>query len=201
MTVTTGAGAYELLVVQDGQGFKLVHPSGDEIATFEPSQLAEVLKRISRQVAVQALIDLKFPDQDFNATVEIPGNRGFLKQGEPFTIEFSAERDSHVLLVDIDNEGYVSVLYPFSAEEARPVRKGRVPSSGELKVSPPFGTDYVKVVAFQEKPAGFDRWMGASGQHFSPTGPELAQLLRMITTAKGSKAQARLKVVTRGAGR
>ena len=122
MTVTTGAGAYELLVVQDGQGFKLVHPSGDEIATFEPSQLSEVLKRISRQVAAQALIDLKFPDQDFNATVEIPGNRGFLKQGEPFTIEFSAERDSHVLLVDIDNEGYVSVLYPFSAEEARPVR-------------------------------------------------------------------------------
>jgi hypothetical protein len=28
----------------------------------------------------------------------------------------------------------------------------------------------------------------------------VAQLLRMITTAKGSKAQARLKVVTRGPG-
>jgi hypothetical protein len=42
--------------------------------------------------------------------------------------------------------------------------------------------------------------MGASGQHFSPTGPELASLLRMITTAKGSKAQARVKVVTRGPG-
>jgi hypothetical protein len=200
VTVTSGAGAYDLLVVHDDQGFKLVHPSGDEIGTYEPSQIAEVLQRISRQVAVQTLIDLRFPDQDFNATVEIPGNRGFLKQGEPFTIAFSAERDSHVLLMDIDSQGYVSVLYPFDAEEARPVRKGRVPASGELKVTPPFGTDYVKIVAFQEKPVGFDHWMGASGQHFSPTGPELASLLRMITTAKGSKAQARVKVVTRGPG-
>jgi caspase domain-containing protein/uncharacterized protein DUF4384 len=200
VTVTTGAGAYDLLVVHDAQGFKLVHPSGDEIGTYEPSQIAEVLQRISRQVAVQALIDLRFPDQDFNATVEIPGNRGFLRQGEPFTIEFSAERDSHVLLMDIDSQGYVSVLYPFDAAEARPVRKGRVPASGELKVSPPFGTDYVKIIAFQEKPVGFEHWMGASGQHFSPTGPELAPLLRMITTAKGSKAQARVKVVTRGPG-
>jgi hypothetical protein len=198
VTVTTGAGAYDLLVVHDAQAFKLFHPSGDEIGTYEPSQIAEVLQRVSRQVAVQALIDLRFPDQDFNATVEISGNRGFLRQGEPFTIEFSAERDSHVLLMDIDSQGYVSVLYPFDAAELRPVRKGRVPSSGELKVSPPFGTDYVKIVAFQEKPVGFEHWMGASGQHFSPTGPELAPLLRMITTAKGSKAQARVKVVTRG---
>ena len=200
VTVTTGAGAYDLLVVQDDQGFKLVHPSGDEIGSYDPSQIAEVLKRVSRQVAVQTLIDLRFTDQDFNATVEIPGNRGFLRQGEPFTIAFSAERDSHVLLLDIDNQGYVSVLYPFDAEEARPVRKGRVPATGELKVTPPFGTDYVKVIAFQEKPVGFDHWMGASGQHFSPTGPELTSLLRMITTAKGSKAQARVKVVTRGPG-
>jgi hypothetical protein len=197
VTVIAGAGAYDLLVAQSAEGFKLVHPSGDDLASYEPSQLAEVLKRVSRQVALQGLIDLKFEAQDFNATLEIPGNRGFLKQGEPFTIAFSAEQDSYVLLVDIDSEGYVSVLYPFDAEEARPVRKGRVPATGELKVSPPFGTDYLKVVAFQERPDGFERWMGASGKHFAPTGPEVAQLLRMITTAKGSKAQARLKVVTR----
>lgn len=200
VTMVTGDGAYDLLVARNDQGFQLFHPSGDVIASYEPPQLAEVLKRISRQVAVQGLIDLKFADQDFNATVEIPGNRGFLKQGEPFAIEFTAERDSHVLLMDIDGEGFVSVLYPFDAAEARPVRKGRVPATGELKVSPPFGTDYVKLFAFQEKPAGFDQWTGASGKHFAPTGPELGQLLRMITTARGAKAQARLKVVTRGPG-
>ena len=200
VTLAAAEGAYDLLVAQDDAGFKLFHPSGDEMASYEPAQLAEVLKRVSRQVAVQGLIDLTFPDQDFNVTLEIPGNRGFLRQGEPFTIEFSAEKDSHVLLVDVDGEGYVSVLYPFDAAEARPVRSGRVPASGELRVSPPFGTDFLKLVAFQEKPAGFDRWMGRSGQHFAPTGPEVTELLRLITGAKGSRAQARLKVVTRGPG-
>lgn len=200
VTLAPSEGAYDLLVAQDAAGFKLFHPSGDEIAAYEPARLAEVLKRVSRQVAVQGLLDLTFPDQDFNVTLEIPGNRGFLKQGEPFTIEFSAEKESHVLLVDVDGEGYVSVLYPFDAAEARPVRQGRVPATGELRVSPPFGTDFLKLVAFQEKPAGLDRWMGKSDQHFAPTGPEVAELLRMITGAKGSRAQARLKVVTRGSG-
>jgi hypothetical protein len=200
VTVALDEGAYDLLVVQDDAGFKLFHPSGDQMAAYGPAQLAEVLKRVSRQAAVQGLIDLTFPDQDFNATLEIPGNRGFLTQGEPFTIEFSAEKDSHVLLFDVDAEGYLSVLYPFDAGEARPLRQGRVPASGELRVSPPFGTDYLKLVAFQEKPPGFDRWMGGNDRRLAPTGPEVVELLRMITSAKGSKAQARLKVVTRGPG-
>lgn len=198
VTLAAAEGAYELLVVRDDAGFKLFHPSGDEIASYEPARLADVLKRVSRQVAVQGLIDLTFTGQDFNVTLEIPGNRGFLKEGEPFTIEFSAERDSHLLLLDVDVEGYVSVLYPFDAQEARPARKGRVPASGELRVSPPFGTEYLKLVAFQDKPPGFDRWMGKSDRQLA--GPEVAELLRMIASASGSKAQARLKVVTRGPG-
>jgi hypothetical protein len=198
VAVAEGEGAYDLLVVQDDAGFKLFHPSGDELASYDAAQLAEVLKRVSRQAAVQGLIDLTFPEQDFNVTLEIPGNRGFLEQGEEFTIEFSAETDSHVLLVDVDGQGYVSVLYPFDAEEARPVRKGRVPATGELRVAPPFGTDHLKLLAFRDKPPGLEKWMGRGDQHFAPTGPEVAELLRMIRDAKGSKAQARLKVVTRG---
>jgi hypothetical protein len=195
--VLAAEGDCDLRIVQDALGFKLLHPGGDAIASYEPDQLAEVLKRVSRQVAVQGLVDLAFPQQDFAVTLEIPGNRGSLKEGEAFTIEFTAERDSHVLLVDIDRDGYVSVLYPFDAQEALAVRTGRVPATGELHVSPPFGTEYLKLVAFQEKPAGFDAWVG-NNRRFAPTGPEIAKLLRMIASAPGSKAQAGLKIVTRG---
>jgi hypothetical protein len=190
--------SYDLRITQDELGFKLLHPAGDEIAAYEPAQLAEVLKRVSRQAAVQGLIDLTFPRQDFAVTLEIPGGRGSLKEGEAFTIEFTAERDSHVLLFDVDRDGYLSVLYPFDAEEARAVRKGRVPATGELHASPPFGTEYLKLVAFEEKPTGFEKWLGRNDQHFAPTGPEIGQILRMITGAKGGKAQAGLRVVTRG---
>lgn len=196
--LTTGA-AYDLLVVQGPQGFKLVHGSGDVLASYGPEKGAEVAARVGRQVAVAQLVDLDFPGQDFNVTVTVPGNRGFLRRGEPFTIEFTSERDAHLLLFDVDNEGYVTVLYPYDAAEMRPTRRGRIPSDGgELKVSPPFGTDYLKLVAFRQKPAGFERWKGADDLHLSPTGPELGQLLQMIRSAPGGKAQARLKIVTQG---
>jgi len=198
VAVVAGDGDYDMLIVQGDDGFRLTHPSGDPIASYGPARWPEVLKRISRQAAVQGLIDLEFADQAFKATIAAPGNRGSLQEGEPFAIEFSVDRDSHVLLLDVDAEGYVSVLYPSDAAEARPVRQGRVPATGELKVSPPFGTDYVKLIAFEEKPEGFDQWTGQSGKPFSPTSPELGRLLRMIKDAKGGKAQARLKLVTRG---
>jgi hypothetical protein len=199
VTLTTSDGAYDLLVTQGPQGFKLYHASGDELAGYQAGQGAEVVERVARQVAVEELIGLAYPDQDFNVTVEIPGNRGFLKRGDQFVIDFAAEKDSHVLLFNVDSGGFVSVLYPFTKAEARPARKGRVPAAPDaLRVSPPFGTEYLKVFAFAEKPAGFDRWIEAS---FSAKGPELDELLKMLRTAKGRKAQARLKVVTRASAR
>lgn len=198
VSLMTGPGAYDLLVTEGALGFKLYHGSGDELASYRAGETAAVLERVARQVAVLELINLTYPDQDFNVTVDIPGNRGFLKERDQFVIDFSAERDSHVLLFDVDSGGTVSVLYPFSKDEARPVRKGRIPPSPDsLRVSPPFGTEYLKVVAFAEKPAGFDRWIEAS---FSPMQSELDELLKMLRTARGRKAQARLKVVTRGSG-
>jgi hypothetical protein len=198
VTLTSGPAAYDLLVTQGPLGFKLYHASGDELASYGAGEAAQVVERVARQVSVQELVNLSYPDQDFNATVDIPGNRGFLREGERFVIDFSGEKDSHVLLFDIDSGGTVSVLYPFTKAEARPVRKGRIPLPPDsLRVSPPFGTEYLKIVAFVEKPAGFDRWIEAS---FSPTRPELYELLKMLKTARGKKAQGRLKVVTRAAG-
>jgi hypothetical protein len=198
VTLVTGPGAYDLLLTQGPFGYRLYDGSGDELASFPPGSAPAVVERVARQVAVRELIDLRFPDQDFNVTVDIPGNRGFLRERDSFAIDVSAERPSHILVFDVDTAGTVSVLYPFTRQEARPVRRGRVPAPPDtLSVSPPFGTEYIKAVAFEERPAGFDRWIEAS---FSPTGPDLVELLRMLRTARGHKAQARLKVVTRAAG-
>jgi len=196
--LVSGPGPYDILLTQGPLGFKLYHASGDELASYPISDAAAVVERVARQVAVQALVDLTYDDQDFNVTLAIPGNRGFLKEQEPFVFDFSVETDAHVLLFDVDSGGTVSVLYPFSAREARPVRRGRVPSPPDvLRVSPPYGTECLKIVAFAEKPSGFDRWIEAS---FSATSPKLVELLTMLRTARGRRAQARLKVVTRAAG-
>ena len=40
VTLAATEGPYDLLLTQDDAGFKLFHPSGDEIASYEPAQLA-----------------------------------------------------------------------------------------------------------------------------------------------------------------
>jgi hypothetical protein len=198
VTLTTGPGPYDLLVTEGPLGFKLYHGSGDELASYRAGDTTAVVERIARQGPVLELINFTYPDQDFNVSLDVPGNRGFLKERDQFVIDFSAERDSHILVFDIDSGGTVSVLYPFTKEEAKAVRKGRIPAPPDsLRVSPPFGTEYLKIVAFVEKPAGFDRWIEAT---FSPIQPDLDELLKMLRTSRGRKAQARLKVVTRASG-
>ena len=189
--VTVGTGAYDLLVALDRDTYTLYHGSGDVLASMPGAMSGDVVERVGRQAAVQELIDLSFPGQDFNVGVKIPGNRGFLIKDAPFSIEFSGEKPAHILLLNIDAAGKVGVLYPYEVSELAPTTSG---GFSDLKVSPPFGTEYLKVFAFREKPAGFDKWRDAK---FLPTGPELGQLLQMIKSAKGSKAQGRLKVVTR----
>src|SRR4029079_6942831 len=49
VAVVAGDGDYDMLVVQGDDGFRLTHPSGDPIASYEPARWPEVLKRISRQ--------------------------------------------------------------------------------------------------------------------------------------------------------
>jgi len=195
--LVVATGEYDALVALETDGFRLYHGSGDVLASYSRQQRDEVVERVARQVAVQELIDLSYPDQDLNVTVSIPGNRGFLKSGERFSIDFAAEKTSFILLLNIDNGGYVSVLYPFEPEELTACRSGSFGAPDQLKVSPPFGTEYLKIFAFQQKPAGYDALLEAS---FSALGPELPRPRKLPRSAEGSKGQARLKVVTRETG-
>lgn len=189
---------YDVLVAQDREGFKLFHGSGDVLASFGAQETEAVKERLRRQAAVQALLDFKFTPQDFNVSVSIPGNRGVLRRGEPFTIDVSSEQRSTLLLLDVDPSGYVGVLFPFKEAELAPTASIRVPPPpDELKVSPPLGTEYLKLFAFRERPAGIERWLKAS---FPASDPKLQELLDWLKGTRGSRASDRLKVVTREPG-
>jgi hypothetical protein len=192
------SGAYDVLVAPAKQGLAIYHESGDVIATLDNASADAVADRLQKQIAVRALLDLKFEGQDFNVTVRVPGNRGFLRKGDPFTIEAEAERPAVFLLIDVDTSGHVSVLFPFSEAELGAQRKVRVPPEPDaLRVSPPYGTEYLKVFAFAQKPAGVDKWLKES---FDATDPKLGRLVDWLQSMKGSRASDRLKVVTLESG-
>jgi hypothetical protein len=192
-------GAYDVLIAPGKEGLTIFHASGDVIAALGSSATPDaVAARLQKQLAVRALVDLKFDDQDFNVTVRVPGNRGFLRKGDPFTIEAEAEREAVFLLIDVDTSGHVSVLLPYNEAEMAPQHKLRVPPEPDaLRVSPPYGTEYLKVFAFRQKPAGLDKWMKES---FDATDPKLGKLVEWLRGIKGGRASDRLKVVTLESG-
>lgn len=81
--------------------------------------------------------------------------------GDPIEIYFRTNRDAHVVLYDIDTEGFVRVLFPEGPRESGYVRGGRtyrVPGSRRFEyfVTGPSGIEYVEAVASIDGPRRFE---------------------------------------------
>ncbi len=185
-------GEYHVALESEGDGrVALYHRSGDRIAGgFAPRSQA-LLRRIARQAQVQALIDLAYPRQDFDLDLDLAGRSGYLYRDQPFEIAAGTDRSAVLVLLNIDKAGTVSVLYPASAAEMRPTRT----LYERFEVIPPYGTEYLKLLAFRHPPDGLDRWLR---RKVDALDPQFDELVELFLRAAGDRAQARLKVVTVG---
>ena len=187
------AGAYHISIERQADGrLAVVHASGDHIAGGYRERSPQLLERISRQVQIQALIDLSYPRQDVDLTLELSDGGGFLYHDQRFDIAARAERPSFLLLLNIDKSGAVTVLYPIRGSEVAPTTGLRE----TFEVVAPYGTEYLKLFAFRRAPPGLQNWRGRKLDALAPEFEELLKLLRDPATAR---AQTRLKIVTVGA--
>ena len=184
---------YDVSIERQGDGRVMIyHSSGDRIAgDFDQRSPERLMKRIARFAQVQALIDFNYPRQHFALSLELSDGRGFLTPEEPFTITVRADRSAVLMLLNIDKAGTVSVLYPIDAGEMRPATGLRE----TFEVVPPYGTEYLKLFAFQRSPARLSRWLN---RRIDALDPEFDQLLRLLSEPGLDGAQTRLKVVSVG---
>ncbi len=185
-------GGYDLRVERQGDGrVALYHSSGDRIAGgFDDHSPEDLLARIARLARVQTLIDFSYPRQHFDLSLELSDGRGFLTPDQRFDITARTDRSAVLLLLNIDQTGTVSVLYPIHDRELRQTSGLRE----TFEVVPPYGTEYLKLFAFRRPPAGLSRWLN---RRIDALDPEFAQLLRLLSEPLGG-GQTRLKVVTVG---
>lgn len=181
---------FDLRLVADADGVGVFHGSGDLLVRIPASDHAAIEARVRRQVGANELIELQPPAPRFNISVEMPIPRGVLRVGEQTSLDYSSDVSAYVLLLNLDKDGYVTVLYPQSDSETRPTRAVRLDS---IAVTLPAGTEFVKAFAFREEPAGLKAFNAAS---FEAASAQAARLVALIRGAQGEWAQARLKVVT-----
>jgi hypothetical protein len=101
-----------------------------------------------------------------------------------------AERESYILLIDIEPNGTVNVIYPCYSDELKKKTEWNRPKIGTVTGS--FGTEHVKVFAFEQLPPGLKDFMC---EQFPPTDEKLDRLMDMVKKAKNA-AQSTIMVQT-----
>jgi hypothetical protein len=185
---------YDLLIVSGPQGFRVYLRTGFPLQLAPISGGAELITFIKRQLAARRLAALTYPRQRFNVFFDLTGPNGVLIGGDKIGFRIRPERDSYLLLVDIDPAGRVYVIYPGDESEIVMSPGGRELVFHEMgEVAPPhFGAEHLKLFAFSKKPHGLEE---LAGTEFWPHDSRFTKLMRML---KGNPhaSQATLRVKT-----
>ena len=135
------------------------------------------VRRVEWQALVHELLGESFPGQDFNVVLDIldvevrDGRRQVTARtnaelfvGGTYEMTYGADVPAYFLMVTVDVHGAMRLLVPWTEQDLDAAREGRIP---DLNIFPPTGTEFVKLFAFRERPAGLDTWLperGANGQ-------------------------------------
>jgi hypothetical protein len=130
-----------------------------------------------------------------------PASRGnTYVQCENFVFEVKLQKPAFVMLLDLDSEGNLTVLYPASPLERRMLPNGvatAIPGADpkdHILVIPPFGTDLVTVMAFEKQPAFFNDLTGA--QRFAADSSQADSLSRGLANTAGAVSVHQVSVNT-----
>jgi len=192
------------LVVLDMQGeISLKTLDGTSIIRTQSDNPEGVLRAVQHQVLVKLLVNRPGSRQRFNVVLDLAGPRqaGMAMEGEPISFSVSSERDAYYMLLAIDPTGTVNVIYPASTSQIRSVKAGevvRIPEEQSLNsttIQPPFGREYLVLIAFEQQPDSLAEIIGAKINAFSPGLSVLKSLLGENST---DQAQAVLQLETIG---
>jgi len=201
----------DLILVKEESDIVLALPNRHPVCRFTSFESQRVLDRIRRHLSIQPLIDLSYPKQQFNVSLELigPYQKSIVREEERFGFEIHTEKSVHVLLIDIDPAGAVHVLYPFDNTELQPIAPGvRKILAGKCRAFWPFGTETLKLFAFLNRPDGLETLMGR--QDLYPGSPGFETLEKMVgirsrafpdAPVGNDAAQAGLQITTYAAGR
>jgi hypothetical protein len=196
LIVETGG---DLALRQTGAQLQLTGPAGDPVTTTTDGD-PNLLKRIAAQAWLNRSLPAGNDKLGLRADTD-PGSRGnTYVQCESFVFEVRLKKPAFVMLLDLDSQGDLTVLYPAGPLERRVLPAGvatAIPGADpkdHIVVTPPFGTDLVTVMAFEQQPAFFVDLTGA--QRFATQGSRADALSKGLANAAGAISVRQITVNT-----
>ena len=188
---------WDVKAVPQGDKFLLYDAGGVQL-NDEPMPREKALARLRAEPELEQLTELRYCRQSFNLQLESdPADQGKYVLGQQIQFFAKVDRGAYVLAVDIDQEGGVTVIYPFGAAE--PLKAGKKTPLGLNAVRSPFGVDLIKAFAFESKPAGFDKFVAPDSSktiYLLPGNPAVKDLLQMLAKDAPDRSETRLQLTT-----
>jgi hypothetical protein len=157
-------------------------------------------KRIAAQVWLNRVLPAGSDNLGLRAETD-PGSRGnTFVQCESFVFEVRLQKSAYVMLLDLDSEGQLTVLYPTRASERQIVAAGApraIPGADpkeHILVTAPFGSDQVAVLAFERLPDFFVDLTGV--QRFAVDGSRAEALAKGLGLTTGAVSVQQITVHT-----
>jgi len=189
----------DLSVRQSGEQVLLMGPAGDPVLKTTADD-PNLIKRIAAQAWLKRMLPGNIDKLGLRADTE-PGSRGnTYVECESFVFEVRLQKPAYVMLLDLDSQGNLTVLYPTGPLERRMIQSRvatAIPGSDpkdHILVTPPFGTDVVTVMAFEKQPAFFVDLTGA--QRFAADSGRAQSLSRGLAAVNGALSVQQITVNT-----
>ena len=191
-------GGADLVVVRGPeQLFDLYDGSGLLIRQFRPAEAEDLVARIRAARAVEQFVALGVACPAFNVSLRLhPAGQSRFSARDRMQVGASLDRDAFIVLFNVDKAGTVSVVYPATAAERRRLGAGEV-ALANVRAVAPFGSEYLKVVAFADEPP-LDRLgcrAAANGSvrcaDVEPGSPAYGGLLRLLDGVTAAESHIR----------
>ncbi len=189
----------DMTLRQRGDQVQLLGPAGDPIVSTSAGD-PNLIKRIAAQAWLNRVLPAGSGGLGLRAETD-PGSRGnTYVQCETFVFEVRLQKPAYVMLLDLDSEGNLTVLYPARASERQVVTAGApraIPGTDpkeHILVTAPFGSDQVAVLAFERLPDFFVDLTGV--QRFAADGSRADALAKGLERAPGAVGVQQITVRT-----
>ncbi|MBX2867861.1 MAG: caspase family protein [Acidiferrobacterales bacterium] len=186
------------VVAEVGGVIALRNGANDLIIRFPVSMGDEVVHRIEQEVRLHQFFLALRKQKAFEMSLDVAGkqNNGPHLEGEFVQFSVRSGRNAWIVLLDIDREGGINILFPAFNHEQRLQPRSLVLQTPEIEIVPPFGTDRIIALGFSERPIGLLSWLGELTPRISPRTDRLNEFLEMIAQYRDGLSLQELDFIT-----
>lgn len=181
----------DIVLMIKGSQQGLISASGDLLAGLPVAETGRAVAQIRQLAWAQHLRGLaeKYRRAALQVAVDPAEQGSNFVPGQLISFVVRPDKNATLVLLNINSEGKVGVLYPYSPAELQPLAAGlarHIPGNSDhqrIKVQEPFGMDMQFIFAFDEPPAGLGKLL-----HLDNADPGDSRLLafeRSLSTLAG----------------